>query len=190
LLHKIKREDFVPPAYKALAFADLEIPIGLGEMMLSPKLEARILQELAVNPQDRILEVGTGSGYMTALLASQGAHVYSVDIVDAFLQPAARCLAQYGLRNVTLENGDAARGWDQHGPYDVIVLTGSVPLLAEAFQQSLNSGGRLFAVVGEAPVMDARLITCAAPGAFSSASLFETCIPALRNAPHRARFAF
>ena len=92
--------------------------------------------------------------------------------------------------NVTLENGDAARGWDQHGPYDVIVLTGSVPLLAEAFQQSLNSGGRLFAVVGEAPVMDARLITRAAPGAFSSASLFETCIPALRNAPQPARFSF
>jgi protein-L-isoaspartate(D-aspartate) O-methyltransferase len=193
LLHKVKREDFVPPAYKALAFADLEIPIGLGEKMLSPKLEARILQELAVNPEDRILEVGTGSGYLTALLASQGAHVYSVDIVDAFVQIAGERLAQQGLRNVTLAQGDAARGWDQHGPYDVIVLTGSVPLLAEAFQQSLTAGGRLFAVVGEAPAMDARLITCAstgAPGAYSTASLFETCIPALRNAPQRQQFSF
>ena len=190
LLHKVKREDFVPPSYKALAFADLEIPIGLGEKMLAPKLEARILQELAITPQDRILEVGTGSGYMTALLASQGAHVYSVDIVDAFLPAAGERLAQHGLRNVTLQNGDAARGWDQHGPYDVIVLTGSVPVLADAFAQSLNGGGRLFAVVGEAPVMDARLITCAAPGAFSSASLFETCVPALRNAPQRAQFSF
>jgi len=190
LLHKVKREDFVPPAYKALAFADLEIPIGLGEKMLSPKLEARILQELAINPHDRILEVGTGSGYLTALLASQGAHVYSVDIVDAFLKLAGERLAQHGLRNVTLQQGDAARGWDQHGPYDVIVLTGSVPVLADAFAQSLCPGGRLFAVVGEEPVMEARLITCAAPGAFSSASLFETCVPALRNAPQRARFSF
>jgi protein-L-isoaspartate(D-aspartate) O-methyltransferase len=190
LLHKVKREDFVPPTHKALAFADLEIPIGLGEKMLSPKLEARILQELAINPQDRILEVGTGSGYMTALLASQGAHVYSVDVVDAFLHLAGERLARHGLRNVTLEKGDAARGWDQHGPYDAIVLTGSVPVLADAFAQSLNGGGRLFAVVGEEPVMEARLITCAAPGAYSSASLFETYIPVLRNAPQRAKFAF
>lgn len=190
LLHKVKREDFVPPNYKALAFADLEIPIGLGEKMLAPKLEARMLQELALNPQDRILEIGTGSGYLTALLASQGAHVYSVDIVDAFLHLAGERLTQYGIHNVTLEKGDAARGWDQHGPYDAIVLTGSVPVLAEAFQQSLSPGGRLFAVVGEEPAMEARLITCAAPGAYSSASLFETCIPMLRNAPQRVRFAF
>lgn len=190
LLHKVKREDFVPPAYKALAFADLEIPLGLGETMLAPKLEARILQEVAVRPADRILEVGTGSGYMTALLASQGAHVYSVDVVDAFLKLAVERLARHGLHNVTLEAGDAARGWDQHGPYDVIVLTGSVPVLVDRFQQSLAPGGRLFAVVGEAPAMDARLITCEAPGAFSSASLFETCIPPLRNAPQRPRFSF
>ena len=190
LLHRVRREDYVPEAYKGLAFADLEIPIGHGEMMLSPKLEARILQELAVNPEDRILEIGTGSGYMTALLASQGAHVYSVDIVDAFHQCAGARLVQQGLRNVTLEIGDAARGWDKHGPYDVIVLTGSVPILSAAFQHSLNPGGRLFAVVGEAPAMDARLITCAAPNAYNTASLFETCVPALRNAPQRARFSF
>jgi protein-L-isoaspartate(D-aspartate) O-methyltransferase len=190
LLHKVKREDFVPPNYQALAFADLEIPIGLGEKMLSPKLEARMLQELAINPQDRILEVGTGSGYMTALLASQGAHVYSVDIVDAFLHLAGERLTRQGLHNITLEKGDAARGWDQHGPYDAIVLTGSVPVLADAFAQSLNAGGRLFAVVGVEPAMDARLITCAAPGAYSTASLFETCIPPLRNAPQRAQFSF
>ena len=190
LLHKVKREEFVPPAHKELAFADLEIPIGLGEKMLSPKLEARILQELAITPQDRILEIGSGSGYMTALLASQGAHVYSVDIVDAFLQIAGERLAQHEFLNVTLEKGDAAQGWDKHGPYDVIVLTGSVPVLAESFQQSLNIGGRLFVVVGEAPAMDARLITCTADGAWNTASLFETCIPALRNAPQRQRFSF
>ena len=190
LLFKVRREDFVPDAYKALAFADLEIPIGHGQMMLSPKLEARMLQELAVNPEDRILEIGTGSGYMTALLASQGAHVYSVDIVDAFIQSAGARLAQHGVHNVTLEAGDAARGWDKHGPYDVIVLTGSVPVLHDAFAQSLTAGGRFFAVVGEAPAMDARLITCAGSAAYNTASLFETCIPALRNAPQRASFSF
>lgn len=190
LLHIVKREDYVPDAYKALAFGDLEIPIGHGEKMLSPKLEARMLQELAVSADDRILEIGTGSGYMTALLASQGAHVYSVDIVKGFTLTATARLAQHGIRNVTLETADAALGWDKHGPYDVIVLTGSVPLLPEAFQQSLNTGGRLFAVVGEAPAMDARLITCAAAGSYGTASLFETCIAALRNAPQRLQFSF
>ncbi len=190
LLLKVRREDYVPDAYKSLAFADLEIPIGLGETMLSPKLEARILQELAINPDDRILEIGTGSGYMTALLASQGAHVYSIDIVDAFTHSAGARLAQHGIRNVTLETGDAARGWDKHGPYDVIVLTGSTPVLAGSFQQSLKAGGRLFAVVGEAPAMEAQLTTCAATGTYGAISLFETVIPALRNAPQRARFVF
>lgn len=190
LLHVVKREEFVPPAYKDLAFADLEIPIGLGEKMLAPKLEARMLQELAITPGDRILEVGTGSGYMTALMASQGAHVYSIDIVDAFLQIAGERLAQHGIKNVTLEKADGARGYEKHGPYDAIVLTGSVPVLVDGFAQSLNSGGRLFAVVGDEPVMEARLITCAGPGAFNTASLFETCIPPLRNAPQRQRFSF
>jgi protein-L-isoaspartate(D-aspartate) O-methyltransferase len=189
LLFKVKREDFVPDAYRELAFADLEIPIGHGETMLVPKLEARILQEVAVNADDRILEIGTGSGYMTALLASQGAHVYSVDIVGEFTQSAAARLARHGIHNATLETGDAARGWDKHGPYDVIVLTGSTPVLAEGFAASLGAGGRLFAVVGEAPAMEAQLIT-AADGAYAAASLFETVVPALRNAPRRATFVF
>ncbi len=190
LLFKVRREDYVPDTYQSLAFADLEIPIGHGETMLSPKLEARILQELAINPDDRILEIGTGSGYMAALLASQGAHVYSIDIVEAFTHSAAARLAQHGIRNVTLETGDAARGWDKHGPYDVIVLTGSTPMLAENIQQSLKAGGRLFAVVGEAPAMEAQLITCAATGTYGTIGLFETVIPPLHNAPQRARFVF
>jgi protein-L-isoaspartate(D-aspartate) O-methyltransferase len=190
LLLKIRREDFVPETHRALAFADLEIPIGHGEKMLPPKIEARMLQELAVRPDDRILEIGTGSGYTTALLASQGAHVYSVDIVAEFTHAAAARLEQVRLRNVTLETGDAARGWDKHGPYDVIAITGSVPVLDDQFLRQLKPGGRLFAVVGEAPVMDARLITCSATGAYGTASLFETCVAALRNAPARSRFAF
>ena len=190
LLYKVRREDYVPAAHKALAFADLEIPIGHGEHMLSPKLEARMLQELAVTPEDRILEIGTGSGYMTALLASQGAHVYSVDIIDEFTRSAAARLAQQGIHNVTLETGDAARGWDKHDPYDVIVLTGSTPVLAQGFQQSLQAGGRLFAVVGVAPAMEAQLISCAAAGVYGAVGLFETVVPVLRNAPQRAGFVF
>ena len=138
LLFRLQREDFVPEQYRSLAFADMEIPLGHDEKMLPPKLEARMLQELAIKSTDRILEVGTGSGYMTALLASFGNHVYSVDIIPEFTRSAAARLAAHGVGNVTLEIGDAARGWDKHAPYDVIVLTGSVPVLPEAFQKSLR----------------------------------------------------
>ena len=189
LLH-VHREDYVPEAHRALAFADLEIPLGHGETMLSPKLEARMLQELDVQDGDSILEVGTGSGYMTALLASLGSHVYSVDIVPDFTRAAAARLAAHGITNVTLETGDAARGWDRHEPYDVIVLTGSVPVLAEGFQNSLKPGGRLLAVVGAAPAMQAQLITRSGGGACHTVALFETCIAPLKNAPQPQRFVF
>ncbi|MBI1988520.1 MAG: protein-L-isoaspartate O-methyltransferase [Betaproteobacteria bacterium] len=190
LLFAVRREEFVPAQYRSLAFVDMEIPLGHGETMLAPRLEARMLQELAVRPGDRILEVGTGSGYMTALLAKRGGHVYSVEIIPEFSAQAAARLKAHGITNVTLEVGDAARGWDRHAPYDVIVLTGSVPVLADAFRRSLNPGGRLLAVVGEAPVMEARLIVCADSGACNTLGLFETCIPALRNAPQPERFVF
>ena len=194
LLFAVRREEFVPPQYRSLAFVDMEIPLAdhasAGETMLAPKLEARMLQELAIKPTDRILEVGTGSGYMTALLARRGAHVTSVEIVPEFSAAAAAKLAAHGITNVTLEAGDAARGWHKSAPYDVIVLTGSVPVLAEEFQRSLKPGGRLLAVVGEAPVMAARLITRAAGGACNASGLFETCIAALRNAPQPERFVF
>ena len=194
LLFTVRREDFVPPQYRSLAFVDMEIPLGAhalpGERMLAPKLEARMLQELAVGPTDRILEVGTGSGYMTALLAKRGAHVTSVEINPAFSAAAAGKLAGYGITNVTLETGDAARGWSKQAPYDVILLTGSEPVLADEFRRSLKPGGRLLAVIGEAPVMEALLTTCASAGAASTVTLFETCIPALRNAPQPERFVF
>lgn len=190
LLMRVHREDFVPAQHRALAFADLEIPLGRGETMLSPKLEARMLQELGIQRGDSILEIGTGSGYMTALLASLGRHVYSVDIVPEFTRDAGSKLAEAGIRNVTLETGDAARGWDRHGPYDAIVLTGSVPVLPEGLQRSLNPGGRLLAVVGKAPAMQARLVTCAHAGAYGSVNLFETCIAPLRNALQPERFVF
>ena len=188
LLMRVHREDFVPPAHRALAFAEMEIPLGHGEMMLSPKTEARILQSLMIKDSDSVLEIGTGSGFMTALLASLARHVYSVDSISEFSRSAATRLTAAGIANVTLDTGDAARGWDKHGPYDVIVLTGSVPVLPDSFQHSLNPGGRLIAVVGEAPVMQTQLVTRAAGGACSTVTLFETCIPPLKNALQPQRF--
>jgi protein-L-isoaspartate(D-aspartate) O-methyltransferase len=190
LLFRVRREDYVPPQYRALAFADMEIPIGHGERMLQPKVEARMLQELTLGASDRVLEVGTGSGYMTALLASLAAHVYSVEIREDFTRAAAERLAKNGIANVTLETGDAARGWDKHGPYDAIVLTASVPVLPQAFEASLRTGGRLLAVVGEPPVMEAQLISAVEAGAYNRVTLFETCIAALKNAQQPERFVF
>jgi protein-L-isoaspartate(D-aspartate) O-methyltransferase len=191
LLFQVKREDFVPEAYRSLAFVDMEIPLGHGEVMLSPKLEARMLQELAVEPTDRVLEIGTGSGYLTALLAKRAAHVTSVDIQPEFTAQAGAKLAGHGIVNVTLETGDASRGWDKHGPYDVIVVTGSLPVLPDTLAKQLAPHGRLLAVVGEAPVMEARLITCVmAPGVCRTTELFETVIPPLRNALQAPHFVF
>ena len=149
-----------------------------------------MLQELVLNPTDRVLEVGTGSGYMTALLARLGSRVYSVDIVPEFTQSAAGKLASHGISNATLETGDAARGWPTRAPYDVIVLTGSTPVLPKALLEQLSPGGRLFAVVGEGPVMVARLVTCSAPGALRSVELFDTLLAPLANAEQPPRFIF
>ncbi len=187
---ELRREEFIPTAHRSLAFVDMEIPLGHGEVMLAPKMEARILQELQVRKSDRILEVGSGSGYLTALLAKKGGHVYSIEIVSELKMIAEKNLQAYGIVNVTLEEGDASHGWPGHGPYDVIVLTGSTPVLPEVFQKSLIVGGRLFAVVGDAPAMKAVLVTCVEEGIYSTVGLFETCIPSLRNAQQIKRFVF
>jgi protein-L-isoaspartate(D-aspartate) O-methyltransferase len=190
LLHKVRREDFVPEAHRALAFVDMEIPLGHGQAMWTPKLEARAIQELAIRPTDGVLEIGTGSGYLTALLASQAAWVVSVDIFPEFTTTATHKLRAHGFDNVQLHTGDAARDWPDTAGFDVIVLTGSTPLLSDAFRHRLKVGGRLFAIVGEPPVMQAQLVTCSAPGAFRSVTLFETCVAPLLNAPHPAAFVF
>lgn len=190
LLTKVKREDFVPQTYRTLAFVDMEIPLGHGEVMMSPKLEARILQELAIKKTDIILEVGTGSGYLTALLAELGQYVHSVDIVPEFKTQASAKLQAHGYTNISLEVGDAARGWSRHGKYDVIVLTGSTPVLPETFVHDLKIGGRLFAITGDAPAMTAQLITCVAEGAYNTITLFETNVPLLQNAVQPERFVF
>ena len=190
LLYKIRREEFVLPANRAMAFVDMETPLGHGQVMLAPKMEARILQELHVQKTDKILEVGSGSGYLTALLAEKGAHVYSVEIVPELKAMAENNLRTHGITNVTVEQGDAAQGWSKHEPYDVIVLTASTPVLPETFLKSLNPGGRLFAIVGEDPVMEALLINCTAPGEFKTTKLFETCTAPFINALQPARFTF
>ena len=194
LLYAVPREEFVPPAYRTLAFSDMEIPIEGGarggERMWAPKIEARVLQELSVKKSDRVLEVGTGSGYLTALLAHRAAQVRSVEINPALAAFGAANLLRHGVENVALETGDAAHGWAEHAPYDVIVLTGSTPLLPDAFVGQLAPGGRLFAVIGDAPVMAARVLTRTAGGACSSVDLFETQLAPLVNCEQPQRFRF
>lgn len=190
LLYEIRREEFVPQAYRQSAFVDIKIPLGQEQVMLEPKMEARILQELHIKKTDKILEVGTGSGYMTALLAKLGAHVYSVEIIPEFKNIAAANLSAHHIDNVTLEQGDAAHGWPKHEPYDVIVITASTPVLPDSFKNSLNVGGRLFAIIGEDPVMLAVVITCVAPDEFTTTLVFETSIPALTNAAQAEKFVF
>jgi protein-L-isoaspartate(D-aspartate) O-methyltransferase len=190
LLYVVKREDFVPAAYQALAFSDMEIPIGLGEHMWQPKMEARVLQELAVKPTDQILEIGTGSGYFAALLAHRAQHVYSVEIQPELNALGEASLRRAGATNVTVELGDGARGWTKHAPYDIIVLTGSTPVLPQQFLQQMRVGARLFAVVGNPPVMAARLITCTGEAIYNSIDLLETSIAPLANALAGERFSF
>jgi len=190
LLYAVPREEFVPPPHKALAFSDLQIPLGDSQRMWEPKLEARVVQELSVHKTDRVLEVGTGSGYLTALLAHRAAQVVSVEINPRLAELGRRNLERHGADNVALEIGDAARGWAKQAPYQVIVLGGSTPLLPRAFLEQLDVGGRLFAVVGEPPVMSARLVTCTAPGAYQSTDLFETVLAPLVNCERPPRFRF
>ena len=190
LLYAVPREDFVPSAYRNIAFSDLEIPLGEGERMWPPKLEARVLQDLAVQRSERVLEVGTGSGYLTALLAHRAAQVYTVEIRPALAEFGRANLARHGRDNVIAEVGDGALGYPNWAPYDVIVLTGSTPLVPQSLLDSLAQGGRLFAVVGDAPAMAARIFTCVAPGAIRTLDLFETVVVPLANCAQPSRFTF
>jgi protein-L-isoaspartate(D-aspartate) O-methyltransferase len=189
LLFTVRREDYVPPEYRALAFADLEIPLPGGERMWQPKLEARVLQSLNLRRGDSVLEVGTGSGYFTALLAASGGDVTSVEIDPALSASARTKLGRHGFTHVRLEVGDAAKGWGDE-LYDVIVLTGSTPLLPERFPAQLKPNGRVFAIVGEVPAMTARLVAWTAPGSRVTTDLFETVVAPLKNAATPSRFRF
>jgi protein-L-isoaspartate(D-aspartate) O-methyltransferase len=190
LLYVVRREEFVPAEFRGLAFSDTEIPLGDGECMWAPKIEARVLQALGVKRNERALEVGAGSGHFAALLAHCVHQVTSVEINPRLKAFAEQNLKRHGIDNVTVEPGDAAQGWSAHAPYDIIVLSGSTPVLPQPFLAQLKAGGRLFAIVGDAPVMEARLITCVAQGSHRSVDLFETSFPPLRNAQQPKRFSF
>jgi protein-L-isoaspartate(D-aspartate) O-methyltransferase len=190
LIARAPREDYVPAGLRNLAYVDMNIPLGGGQVMMAPKYEARLLQELEIKPTDKVLEIGTGTGYLTSLLAALGKHVYSVDIDPAFTRAAGERLAAHGIQNVTLETGDAANGWDKHAPYDVIIITGSLPSIPQSFRTSLAPGGRLAAIVGDSPAMDAVLVRRVDVNNFSQTAVFETDLPRLANAHEPAKFVF
>jgi protein-L-isoaspartate(D-aspartate) O-methyltransferase len=191
LLKHVRREHYVPASMRALTFIDMEIPLGHGVFMWQPKLEARAVQELHLSRADKVLEVGTGSGYLTALIAALAGHVTSVEIEPELSALAQQNLAHHARDNITLEVGDASRSWGGDGAsYDAIVLTASTPVLPEEFRRSLNVGGRLFAIVGDAPVMEAKIITCVAPDIYETVTIMETSVAPLFNAQQPERFVF
>ena len=182
------REDFVPERYRSLAFADTNIPLGHDQVMMAPKTEGRLLQVLDVQAGDSVLEIGTGSGYLTACLSRLGNHVTSVEIFPEFREAAAAKLAAHGFRNVTLKDADAANGIGSDTRYDVIAVTGSLPLLHRQFHDNLAIGGRLFVIAGMPPVMEALLITRIDERNWSRESLFETSLPPLLHAEQPQQF--
>jgi protein-L-isoaspartate(D-aspartate) O-methyltransferase len=190
LLQVVKREDFVPAAYKNLAFFDTEIPLPGGEHMLTPKLEARLLQDVNLKKHESVLEIGTGSGYMAALLAYKARHVTTVEILPELKALAEKNLAANGVGNVTVELGNGAQGWAQGAPYDVIVISGSLPVLPEVFLQQVKVGGRIAVILGEAPVMSAHVITRVSETSYDTVKLFETNVKPLHSATTPSHFTF
>lgn len=188
-LAAVPRERFVPEAYRELAFADAEIPIGHGQSMLKPAIEGRILQALAPERGERVLEVGTGSGFLAACLEQMSGDVESLEIHAELAAGAQRALAAAGSTRVRVATADAFARPLASG-YQVILLGGSLPDYDPRFERALAVGGRLFAVVGSAPVMEARLVTRTAEDAWLCEALFETCIQPLENATAASRFRF
>jgi protein-L-isoaspartate(D-aspartate) O-methyltransferase len=190
LLAIVKREDFVPPQHKAMAFVDTEVPLPGGQSMLSPKVEARFLQELEVHKHERVLEVGAGSGYMAALLGHKGQNVVTLEILPELASFARANLVRAGLMNVTVRQADGSRGLPEEGPFDIIMLSGSVPDVPPGLLAQLKVGGRLAAVVGQQPIMRGMLFTRGANDDFSSISLFDTVAPRLLGFEEPSRFSF
>jgi protein-L-isoaspartate(D-aspartate) O-methyltransferase len=190
LLMSVKREEFVPAAHRELAFADVEIPIGCGQVMLKPVIEGKVLQALRPAKSDQVLEIGTGSGWFAALLAARAEWVRTIEIESALVKLASANLERNGVDNVVVVQGDGIGGWPERAPYDIIVVSGGLPFVPQALLEQLKVGGRLFAFVGEAPVMKARLITCEGEGRFRTEDIFETVVPMLQNAPQHDGFSF
>jgi protein-L-isoaspartate(D-aspartate) O-methyltransferase len=190
LLHVVKREQFVPAAYQNLAFADAEIPLPAGEAMLNPKLEARILQDIGLKKHETVLEIGTGSGYMAALMAHRAAKVTTVEVNPEIKELAEKNLAKAGISNVSAELGNGAAGWDKGAPYDVIVISGALEVLPEAFLKQVKVGGRIAAIVGEPPSMEFCIVTRTGENSWSTVKVFETNVKYLTGAPAVSHFQF
>jgi protein-L-isoaspartate(D-aspartate) O-methyltransferase len=190
LLGKVHREDFVPAAYRKLALADVNIPLAHDQVTMTPKVEARLLQALNLTADDKVLEIGTGCGYLTALLATRAKQVVSIDIFPDFTESAAIRLAQHGIQNVTLQTADAINGLPSEGPYSAIAVTGSLPVPNSQLEQQLTVGGRMFVIIGQSPVMSAMLVTRTGASQWSREPLFETDLPALIGAAAPEQFRF
>jgi protein-L-isoaspartate(D-aspartate) O-methyltransferase len=190
LLHVVKREEFVPAAYQNLAFADVEIPLPGGESMFAPKIEARFMQELGIKKHETVLEIGTGTGYMAALLAHRAAKVTTVEINPELKELAEKNLAKAGIHNVTVEQGNGAEGWAKGAPYDVIVISGALEVLPEALMKQVKVGGRIAAIVGQPPVMEASIIVRTGETAYNNVKVFETNVKYLTGAPVPSHFQF
>ncbi len=195
LLLVVRRELFVPPAFRLLAFTDMEIPLRIdgvdtGERMFAPKVEARLLQELGIRAHEHVLEVGTGSGYMAALAAHRAQHVLTIEISPLLAAFGAANLQRNGVHNVRVETGDGSRGWAARSPYDVIIVSGGLPVMPPELLAQLKIGGRLAAIVGEAPAMSAQIVTRVTETAFETLRLFETVAKPLTNALRPSAFRF
>jgi protein-L-isoaspartate(D-aspartate) O-methyltransferase len=190
VLGRVRREDFVAPAHRQLAFADLCLPIGHGEVMMKPVMEGRVLQALALKPEDHVLEIGTGSGFLTACLASLAAQVTSVDIHADFTATAGQRLQAAGITNVQLATGEVVNSWQPQGTFDALVVSGAVYRIPDRFLGWLKPGGRLLAIRGESPVQQVVLLTNEGNGRYQEETLLETDLPYLANAEPPRRFVF
>ena len=190
VLSSVPREDFVPAPYESMAFADTEVPLGHGEFMMTPTVEGRVLQALELDINGHVLEIGTGSGWITACLSRLAKRVVSVELFEDFSAAVARSLKEKEIENVELETGDVMRGWQPEQAHDVLVVTGSVEAIPEQFRGWVNPGGRMFIVQGQAPAMEATLCTRLNVSDWREESLFETDLPRLIHAEALPEFEF
>ena len=190
LLSVVKREEFVPLAHKALAFVDMEIPLGHGQCMLAPRVEARMLQDAAVQKHENVLEIGTGSGFMAALLAHRAQRVISLEIIPALVQMARTNLQKAGIHNAEVRQFDGSKGAPAEGPFDVIMLSGSVAEVPQSLLAHLKVGGRLVAIVGDEPMMRATIVTRTDDTGYLTKQPWDTVAPRLQNFPESPKFHF
>jgi protein-L-isoaspartate(D-aspartate) O-methyltransferase len=195
LLGRVPRDRFVPPHLRSLAYVDCELPLNVGqgdtgEVMLAPKIEARTLQDLHIQPRDLVLEVGTGSGYMAALAAHKAQTVWTIELLPGIAAFGAANLARAGVRNAHVEEGDGAGGWPAHAPYDVIIVSGALPEIPAGMLAQLKLGGRLAAIVGSAPAMQLQIVRRISEDRFETRPVLETVTRYLRNTRAPSAFRF